>query len=183
MQDEDEAVFLHVAHGAAGAVEFDAVEPGGQGGGFLARDAARAAVGHPAVGVEGAEVGPHGDVARSEGEVDAEGFEHAAAGLVHEGVVAEQGQVAGAAARGDARGNGVVETARPGAGEFVEVRGAGGLEFGRPPGLAGQPAQPVEHVEQHLAPAASGETGDPVEFHAAERMSALGGWPIARARR
>ena len=93
----------------------------GERGAFFAGDAAGAAVGDVAGGVERAEVGADGDVAVFELEADAGGFEGAAADEVLQRVVAEQAEVAGAAAGADAGRDGDAAAADAVAGERVEV--------------------------------------------------------------
>src|SRR5690606_27221297 len=130
-EDDHEAVFLagldddlHVtdpADPAEDVAELDALFRG---------NAAGAAVRDEAGAVEGTEVAADGDVAALEGESQAERLDHPAAHLVPEGIVPEEAEVAGAAARRDAGRDGNHAALRGIPGERVKVRGACGLERG-----------------------------------------------------
>ena len=112
-------------------------------------DAPGAAVGDGAVGVEGGEVAAGGDVAGAQLEVEAGGGERAAPELELLGVVAEQAEVAGARAGGDAGADRFDHARGALAHELVEVRGVRLFELGAVVGV-GVPAQTVHHDEQDL---------------------------------
>src|SRR5206468_4261786 len=65
-------------------------------------DSAGAAVGDDAFGIECAEIGARGDIAGVQFQAEPERLDDAATDLKNEGIVAEQAQVSGPAARGDA---------------------------------------------------------------------------------
>ena len=99
---------------------------GDQGAEFLAglgRDAAGAAVGHDAVGVQGAEVGAGGDITGSQFKPETEGLDDAASDLEFDGVITEEAEVPRSAARGDTRGEGEHASLRGVFAQGVEVRG------------------------------------------------------------
>src|SRR5262249_1489722 len=117
-------------------------------------DAPGAAVRDPSGAVDRAEVAAGGDVARAKIELDAERFEHAASDLEAHGVVTEQAQVTGAAARRDAGPDVAKQAARGFRGERAEVRNARGLELGASrlgPGKAAKPVQREQHDFRRIA--------------------------------
>jgi hypothetical protein len=147
------------------------------GGGLLGGEAAGAAVGDGAVGVEGAEVDPGGHVAGLELEADAGRGQGAPADLVFQRVVAEQAEVAGAGPGGDAPGDRVVEPQGALAGQPVEVGGVGLGELGAP--LGGPvAAEAVHHQQERLlafGPCHLGHNGLGGERH--RRLRTSGYWP------
>ena len=104
---------------------------------------AGAAIGDEPLVVDGAEVASDGDIARADLEVDAERFQDAAADLVFERVIAEQAEMARAAAGGDAGEDRDRQTADPFADHRIEVGGACGFEFGLAAELHGEAAESV----------------------------------------
>ncbi len=114
------------------------------------RDPAGTAVGHVPRAVDRAEIPAYRYVAGLEREIDPERLQRAAPDPVPERIVAEERQVAGPAAGGDARTDGIVESDLRGPGEIVQVRRARGLQLRRPAGLERQPPEPVEHEQQDL---------------------------------
>ena len=165
-QDEDEAVLADGLDERLHAVELDLLQLGAEFGATLGRDAAGAAVGDLAVGVDGAEVAARGDVGGLQVEVDAGGLEDAAADRVDHRVVAEEREVAGPAAGRDAVADRQREAARAVAGDVVEVRRPGGFELGAA-GLRVRQAAEAVHDEQHdLGVGLLGKLADEVEVHA-----------------
>lgn len=75
--------------------------------------------------------------------LDAQGGENAPPDGIPEGVVSEQGQVAGAASSGDAWQNRCEQPAHTAPGQFVQVRRACEFQFRRTVELNGKTAQPV----------------------------------------
>jgi hypothetical protein len=71
--------------------------------------------------VDTSEVTAQGEVVGADVEADADGFENAAADDILQGVVAEQPEVAGAAAGGDAGTDRLVEAEGRSLGEAVEI--------------------------------------------------------------
>ena len=131
-KDDDEAMAFAGFDDDFGVADFFDFA-GKQGAEFLGDfgfDATGAAVGDDAFCVERAEIGAGGDVAGLKFEAQAEGFNDAASDLIFQRVVAEQAEVARAAARGDAGRDGDHAALGADAGEGVEVRGAGGFERG-----------------------------------------------------
>ena len=116
-----------------------------EGRGGLGGDAPRPPVDDVAVGVDGAEVAAGGDVALSEIDVDAKGLQDAAADEVLHGIVAEQAQVAGPAARSDAGEHGHGEAARALLRQAVQVGRVGGLQLRAAGFRVRQAAQAVRH--------------------------------------
>ena len=104
---------------------------------------AGAAVGDLAVVVDGAEVAADGHVARADLEVDAERFEDAAADAVFERIVAEQAEVAGAAAGRDAGQHRDAQAADAFAGQASRFGVRADLQLGLAARLQGQAAQAV----------------------------------------
>src|SRR5262249_45308585 len=96
----------------------------------LRGDPARAPVGDTARAVHGAEVAAGRDVPRAQLELDAERLEHAAAHLILERIVAEETEMAGAAAGSDPGRNMADETAGGFGGELRQVGQACGLKLG-----------------------------------------------------
>ena len=108
-----------------------------------AGDAAGAAIGDVAGGVERAEVAADGDVAFVQLEADAGGFERAAADQVLERIVAEEAEVAGAAAGADAGQD--RDAAAADAAGLASASRFGVLAVSssvRPPGSCGKPPRP-----------------------------------------
>ena len=101
-----------------------------EAGVLVGGDAPGPPVGDEAVGVERAEVDPGRHVAGLEREAHAGGRERSPPELVDEGVVAEDRQMAGAAAGGDAGSDDRVEAARPLAGQAVHVGRPCGVQLG-----------------------------------------------------
>src|SRR5690606_9768044 len=83
-------------------------------------------------------------------EADAGRFERAAADEVLHGVVAEEAEVAGAAAGGDAGGDGDAAAADAFAHELGEVGGLRGFEFSEAPRLLRQAAEAVGDEDDDL---------------------------------
>ena len=121
-----------------------------EGGRLLGGDAASAPVGDAALGVQGTEVAASGHVLRLEVEVDAERLEYASAHGVAQRVVAEEGEVAGAAPGRDAMGDGYRQAAGALGSEAVEVGSIGGLKLAAAGLRTGQPAQAVDDGEHDL---------------------------------
>jgi hypothetical protein len=153
-----------------GPVELDlADQEVADAGRLLGGQPAGPAVGDGPVGGQGAEVDPGGHVAGLELEADAGRRQGAAADLVFQGVVAEQAEVAGPRAGGDAPGDRVVEPQRALAGQPVEVGGVGLGELRAP--LGGPVAAEAVHHQQEgllaLGPCHLGHDGLGGERHRA----------------
>ena len=101
-------------------------------------------------GVERAEVAADGHVLRPQLEADAGGLQGPAADQVLDRIVAEQAQVSGPAAGGNARGDGIHASLDPVFCQGVQIGGLGGLQFRRSARLDRQPAQPVGHQHDDL---------------------------------
>src|SRR4029453_19460800 len=100
-EDEHEAVVFPGLDEHLDAGQLDAPEPLGQAQVQLGGGPARGPGRDTAHAVHSAEVPAGRDVPRAKLELDAERLEHAAAHLILEGIVAEETEMAGAAARGD----------------------------------------------------------------------------------
>ena len=134
----------------------------------LRRNAAGPAVRDDPLRVERAEVRPDGDVAALQMEPQTQGFDHPAADLELQRVVAEQGEVARTAARRNARRDRNHPALRDPAGDE-------GVEVGRPGGfqgrefalfLRGDVAQTVEHEQDEFRSGLDGEFRvQVVQFH------------------
>ena len=144
------------------AGHFHLAELDGQRGALLGGDAAGAAVGDVAGGVEGAEIAADGHVLRPQLEAHAGGLQGPAADQVLDRVVAEQGQVSGPAAGGNARGDGIHASLDPVFCQGVQIGGLGGLQFRRPARLDRQPAQPVGHQHARSSTCSGSSTRGPV---------------------
>ena len=166
-QDEEEAV---LADRAGRRLR----RPGGrccdrvfaEGGAGVGADAPGAAVGDEALVVDGAEVAAGGQVFATKVEVDAEGFEDAAADAVLQRVVAEEGEMAGAAAGRDAVADGHGEAADAVGGEAVEVDGVRLFELGAAGLGIGQAAEAVDDEEDDFGVVLDDEFADDFEVHA-----------------
>ena len=134
---------LDAGHGHAGLELVDHGQRLGVG------DAPGAPVGERAVGAEGGEVAAGGDVAGAQLEVESRGRQRAASELELLGVVAEEPEVTGSRAGGDAGPDRLEHAGGALAHELVEVRGGRFLELGAVVGV-GVAAQPVHHDEQDL---------------------------------
>ena len=149
-EHDDEAMFLHRFDEDFDAGDLDVAKPDRERRAFFGRDAAGAAVGDVALGVDRAEVGADGDVAVFELEADAGRFERAAADHVLQRVVAEQAEVARAAAGADAGQHRDAAAEDAGFGERVEVRRFGRFQFGQAARLLRQAAEAVGDVHDDL---------------------------------
>ena len=143
-KNDDKAVFLYGANKNLDAGDFDGVQFVGQRVAFFAGDAAGAAIGDFAGGVEGAVVAADGDIVRAEFETDAGGFQRAAADDEFQRIVAEEAEVAGAAAGSDAGFN---RDAAAGDAALARASRLGVLAASSsvgPPGSIGRPPRPSE---------------------------------------
>ena len=105
------------------AVDLDIIQEAAELSGLAGGETSGAAVGDYALGVDGAEVAAHGEVVGGEVYADAGGFKDSALDEVGHRVVAEEGQVAGAAAGDDSGGHGYGEPAHGKGGETIKVGG------------------------------------------------------------
>ena len=135
-EDDHEAVLLDRLDEHLDAGNLHLAELDGQRAALFAGDAAGAAVGDVAGGVERAEVAADGHVLRPQLEADAGGLQRPAADQVLDRIVAEQAQVAGSAAGGDARRD--RDTCSPGRRAGPGRRGWGSW---RPPVRSVRPAR------------------------------------------
>ncbi len=117
----------------------------------LGRRSAGAAVGDPALAIDGAEVAPHRHVAPAHGEVDAECFQDAPSDAILKGIVAEQAEVPRSAAGGDARQNRYAQAANAVPRTGVQVGRPCRLQFGLSAGFHGQSAQAIGDEQDDLA--------------------------------
>jgi hypothetical protein len=134
----------------------------------LRRDAARAAVGDDALLVQRAEVRARRHIAGLQLHPEAKRLDDATADLELQRVIAEQPEMAGAAAGRDAGRDGDHAALRAaGLHERVEVRRGGGFERRHVAGGGGgDVAEAVEHDEGELRARLDGERGvEFVEFH------------------
>jgi hypothetical protein len=86
-----------------------------------------------------------------QGELDADGLQHAAADLMFVGIVAEERQVRRPTAGGDARPDGLVQAADAARHQAIHVRRVGCLQGRRAAGLHRQPPQAVQDYHGDLA--------------------------------
>ena len=93
--------------------------------------------------VEGAEIATDSDILRAEVEIDAQGFQDAAADLIADGVIAEQAQVPRSAAGCDSGKDGNTQPQDSAHTQCVEIGGARRLQFGQVSRLEGEPAQAI----------------------------------------
>ena len=140
---------LHPLHRLVGVEAL--LHPLGEGRGPIVADTPGPAVRHQAVVVEEGQVAACGHVAGLQREAGADGGEDTAAEVVAPRVVAEQGQVPGAGADGDARSGWFGQSGDASGGKRVEVGRVGVLELGAPVGL-GVAAESIDD-EQEDAPA------------------------------
>jgi hypothetical protein len=144
-EDDHETVLPHRLDEHFHAGNLDRLQQRAHLDAALGRRPAGAAVADLARLVDRAEVAADGDVLGPDLEVDAQRFEDAAADAVLERVVAEQAEVAGAAAGGDARQDRDAHAADAFAGQRVEVRRPRRLEFRLAVRLDRQAAQAVRN--------------------------------------
>jgi len=139
----------------------------------LGLDAAGAAVGDQAVGVERAEVRPGGDVARLQFQAKAKRLNDASADLDFQRVVAEQPEVAGTAAGRDAVRGGDQPALRRVLGQGVEIGRDRRLERGLViRGGSGDIAEAVHHQQSHFGPVLQSQVR--VKRIDAHKITALG---------
>ena len=122
-EDDDESVGLDGVDIDPCAVDLDIIQETAELSGLAGGEASGAAVGDYALGVDGAEVAAHGEVVGGEVYADTGGFKDSALDEVGYRVVAEEGQVAGAAAGDDSGGHGYGEPAHGEGGETIKVGG------------------------------------------------------------
>ena len=152
-KDDDETMFLAGLDDDLRVADF--FDFGGeQRAKFLAgfrRDAAGAAVGDNALFVERAEIGARGHVAVLQFQAQAQRFNHAAAHLKFQRVVAEQPEMPRPAAGRDAGRGGNHAALRGILAQLVEVRRGGGFQRRQIKLLLrGQVAEAVEHDQHEL---------------------------------
>ena len=176
-EDDDEAMLLHRLDEDFDAGDLYVAQFDRERRAFFGGDAAGAAVADVAAGVERAEVRADGDVALLQREADAGGFERAAADQVLERIVAEQAEMAGAAAGADAGQDGDAAAEDADFGEGVEVRRVGRFELGQAARLLRQAAEAVGHVHDDLGVVFDVQfAGELVEVHGGRgRGSEVGG--------
>jgi hypothetical protein len=143
-------VLLHRLHEHLDALQTDPAQALAELHAQIGGDAAGPPVGDRAVGVDGAEVPPRGDVATLQLEVDAERLQDPAPHRVAQRIVAEEAQVPGAAARGDPGADVAEQPARGVAGEAVESGDVGGLELALAGARLGQTSEAIERAEHDL---------------------------------
>src|SRR5260370_68369 len=132
-------------------VEVDLPQPLAEAHAEVGADAPRPSVGDGAARVDGAEVATSGHVPALQLEVDAERLEDSASHREAEGIVAEEAQVAGPAAGGDAGADVPQQATGRAPGEGVQRRDVGGLELALAGARLRQAAQAVEGAEDVLA--------------------------------
>ena len=180
-EDDDEAMLLHRLDEDLDAGDLHVAQLDRERRAFFGGDAAGAAVGDVAGGVERAEVGADGDVAFLEREADAGGFERTAADEVLDRVVAEQAEMARAAAGADAGQHGNAAAADADFGERIEVRRVGRFELGEPARLLRQAAEAVGHVHDDLGVVFDVQlAGELVDVHGGRSVSGVGESEVRR---
>jgi glucose-6-phosphate isomerase len=135
-------VFAHRLYEDLDAGDADGAEKIAHRLAAIGRRTACAAVGNLADGINGAEVSTDSHVPGSDGEVDAESLEDTAADAVLQRIGAEEAEMAGTAARSDSGQDRNAQAAGPLADTGIEVRCAGGFQFGFPPGSSARPPRP-----------------------------------------
>ena len=147
---DDEAVGLDGVDLHLCAFHLDIVEETAEFPGLCGGEAAGAAVGDHAVLVDGAEVATCGKVVGGEFHADAGGLKDAALYEVGDGVVAEEGKMAGATAGDDAPGHGYGEATHGLGSDVVQIGGVGSLKLGLAGVGVGESAEAVENKEDDL---------------------------------
>ncbi len=137
-------MFLDRADEEFNAVDLDGVQQLCQLAAQFRWYAPGAAVGDDPVRVHRTEVAARGDILGAEFEIHAESFERAAANLVLDRVIPEDGEVTGPAAHGDARPGRLGQPQGGSARQRVQVGSAGRLELGLAARFHRQPAQPIQ---------------------------------------
>ena len=151
-QDEQVTVFLDRPHEDVVSFQRRArLQLGCQPFALFGGDATSAAIGDQPLFVNGAEVAPRRQVVGLQVEADAQGREDATPHVVHERIVAEEGQMRRAAAGGDARRDGLAEPTAAFGGQAIQVRGVGGFQFRGAARFGGQSAETVHDKEHDLA--------------------------------
>ena len=149
-ETEDEAVVLHRKNVELGAIYLDAVEPMAQRRAQLGGDTPGPAVHQQARIVHGAEVAAGGNVAGAEVNLNSEGLQCAPAYQVLQGVVAEQGKVAGTAAGSNPRFDWRGQTTGALTCHCVQVGQARRLQLREASVGVGKTAQAVYHQHDDL---------------------------------
>ena len=122
-EDDDKSVGLDGVDVNLSTFDLDVIEEAAELSGLAGGETPGAAVGDYALGVDGAEVAAHGEVVGGEVYADTGGFKDSALDEVGHRVVAEKGEVAGAAAGDDSGGHGYGEPAHGEGGESIKVGG------------------------------------------------------------
>ena len=114
-------------------------------------NAAGAAVGDDALGIQRGEIGAGANIARLQFQPQAKRFNYPAAHLEFQRVITKQAQMPGTTARRDARGNGNHAALGRIFGKFVKIGGMGGFQWGEIPLLlGGQVTQAIQHHQRQL---------------------------------
>ena len=161
-EDDDQPIFLHRPDEDFDAGDGDFVEFFAEPLADVAGDAAGAAVGDVAGGVDRAEVAADGDVVGAELEIDAEGFQDAAADDEFQRIVTEQAEMPRPAAGGDAGQHRDAQPQRSALGQRVQIRRVGGFEFGFAAGFQRQPAESVADEQHDFGAVLAAELADEV---------------------
>ena len=182
-QHQHEAVLLDGLDEELDPGDADPAETIHERGAPLGRDPAGPPVGDAAGRIERAEVPPRGDVARPEVEVDPQGLEDAAPDGVAERLVAEETEVAGAAAGRDAGRDVAEKAAGAPPRQRVEMRDPGRLQLGQARGRIREAAQPVRREEDDLGGAGNGQAPNQIQIHRTGllRLQSLARRPAAGA--
>lgn len=142
-EHDHETMLLHGFDEDFDSRDRNLAKPDGERRGFFAGDAARAAIGNVAVGIDRAKVGADGDVAFLQLETNAGGFKRAAADEILQRIVSKQTQVTGTAAGTDAGLYGNAATENSLFRQSIEIGSLGGFEFRESAGMLRQTAESV----------------------------------------
>ena len=149
-QVQHEPVSLNGVYAEVRSLNVDLVQLPAQGNGNLRWHPACPAVQQEPITIHGAEVSPGRDVPFSEVDFDAQGLQRAAADEILQGVVAEEGQVAGAASWRHAGKDRDGQPAGTLVGQRVQVGGVGRLQLREPCFGMAQASQAVHHQHDDL---------------------------------
>jgi hypothetical protein len=166
-QHEDEPVLSHGLHEHFDARKLHLRHALGQLHANVGGDAAGAAVRDVAGRVDGAEVASRRDIAVLQVEVDSQRFEYAAADLVLQGIVAEEGDMTRTGAGSDAVTNRQRHAADRVRSKSVEVGRVGGLELALARLGVRQAAQTIDDAEEDLRVAGGGKLSEQFGVHKA----------------
>ncbi len=171
-EHQEKAMLPHRLHEQLRARQLDGTQLGAEARAGIRVDAASAAVDNEAAVVHGAEVAASRHVLGLQVEVDAHRLQSTAADAIAQGVVAEESQVAGPAARDDSKAHVIDHAANALLGQAVQIGDAGCLHLrAAGPGIR-QAAQAVHHQQDDLGLGRDYDFTNQVKIHGTTNYAA-----------